>query len=144
MRKILVLAGFCVAVAGALGTISVVGGLVHANSPRSIEKHQKFSDVFLAIKPGDEVTFLNRDGKTHHIVSQTPGYDLDTGELQPGASKDIVFNRKGIIDLVCSLHPEMKTTIYVRTSPKQPEAVPGAADIEPSVPHTTIDLLSAS
>ena len=144
MGKIFALAGFGLAVAGVVGMLSIKGGDVHANSPRSIEKHQKFSDVFLAIKPGDEVTFLNRDGKTHHIVSQTPGYDLDTGELQPGTSKDVVFNRKGVIDLVCSLHPEMKTTIYVRTSPKQPEALPGAAEVEPSAPHTTIDLLSAS
>ncbi|MBI3775103.1 MAG: hypothetical protein HY273_06055 [Gammaproteobacteria bacterium] len=90
------------------------------------------------------MTFLNRDGKTHHIVSLTPGYDLDTGELAPGASKDIVFNRKGVIDVGCSLHPEMQSTIYVRTSPKQPDALPGAADVEPSAPHTTIDLLNAS
>jgi len=126
--------------AALLATISLTGGAVRADNPRSHDGRHKFSDVFLALKPGDEVTFANRDGVIHKVMSVSPEYRLEVGELQPGADKSLVFNRKGVVDLSCSMHPEMKMTVFVRNPPKQPDA----EVIDNGVIHTTINLLSAS
>jgi len=134
---------FVVACSGMLlsATIIVTGGVVSADTPRGSQAQHKFSDIFLALKPGDQVNFANRDGVMHKVVSVTPGYDLDVGELQPGASKAQVFNHKGVVDLGCKLHPEMKMTIFVRTPPKPA----GSSEVvDTSALHTTINLLSAS
>ena len=123
-----------------LTTIIVAGGRVSADNPSSHTNQHKFSDVFLALKPGDEVTFVNTDGVIHRLVSATPDYELTIGELQPGVSKSLVFNHKGVVDLGCSMHPEMKMTVFVRTPPKSP----GFEDVDKSAYHATINLLSAS
>lgn len=124
-----------------LATIIITtGGGVGADSSESNQNQHKFSDVFLVLKPGDQVSFSNRDGVTHKLVSATPGYELDIGELQPGASKLLAFDRKGVVDLGCSMHPEMQMTIFVRTPPK----IPSGDIATTGTFRANINLLSAS
>ncbi|MBI3776349.1 MAG: hypothetical protein HY273_12510, partial [Gammaproteobacteria bacterium] len=119
MRNQIVIAGSGIAL---LATLAVSGHKLYANNPSSEQSQHKFSDVFLAIKPGDEVTFANQDGVLHNLVSSSPDYTVEIGELQPGTSKTLVFNHKGVLDLVCSKHPEMQMTIYVRKPAGENEA----------------------
>lgn len=123
-----------------LATIFIVAGVGHADTPHGSQNQHKFSDVFLPLKPGDGVIFFNQDYVTHNLVSATPEYKLEIGELQPGANKALVFNHKGVVDLGCSMHPEMKMTIFVRTPP----GPAGAEHVETSTAHATINLMSAS
>jgi plastocyanin len=143
-NKVTFAVGSMAAVSGMawLATSIITGGMVHADSPRGNENQHKFSNIFLALKPGDQVTFSNQDGVMHRVMSVTPGYDLDVGELQPGASKALVFNRKGVVDLACKMHPEMKMTVFVRTPPKPPG--PPTEVVDSKALHTTVNLLSAS
>lgn len=133
-----------------IAAIIITGGVVYADISRGNQTQQKFaesqqhqhkfSDIFLALKPGDQVNFLNRDGVTHKLVSTSPDFVLDNGELRPGTSKALEFDHKGVVDLSCSLHPEMKMTIFVRSSPPLP--VPETSDT--GTLRTNIYLLSAS
>lgn len=122
-----------------LATLAVSGHRLYANNPSSEQTQHKFSDVFLAIKPGDEVTFSNHDGVLHNLVSSSPDYAVEIGELQPGTSKTLVFKHKGVLDLVCSKHPEMQMTIYVRKPAGENEA-----NADSNALHETINLLSAN
>lgn len=123
-----------------LVTLIIAVGIGHADSPHGNQNLHKFSDVFLALKPGDEVTFSNLDSVTHNLVSATPDYELDIGELEPGTNKALVFHHKGVVDLSCSRHPEMTMTIFVRTPPNSAES----ARVDANSVHATINLLSAS
>ena len=116
-----------------LATLMITAGVGYAGLLGVSQNQHKFSDVFLALRPGDQVSFSNRDVVTHRLVSATPAYELDIGELKPGASKILVFDRKGIVDVSCSMHPEMKMTIFVRTPKHSGDA---------AVPRATINLLS--
>lgn len=124
-----------------LATIFIVAGIGYADTPHGSQNQHKFSDVFLALKPGDGVIFSNQDDVTHHLVSATPEYELEIGELQPGDNKALVLNHKGVVDLGCSMHPEMKMTIFVRTPPRS-DGVEHVVDTRTA--HPTINLLSAS
>ena len=128
------------AVSGALITIFIAAGVGYADNPHGSQNQHKFSDVFLALKPGDGVIFSNQDNVTHHLVSVTPEYELEIGELQPGTNKALVLNHKGVVDLGCSMHPEMKMTIFVR-APQGSERVAHVVDVGAAYP--TINLLSA-
>ena len=118
----------------------ITGSVVHADISRDHQDQHKFSDVFLALKPGDMVTFANLDGVIHNIVSLSPEYGVNIGELNPGFSKTLLFNSKGVVDLGCSKHPEMKMTIFVR----KPPAIPATEDPDSTKHTATINLLSTS
>jgi plastocyanin len=118
----------------------ISGSMVHADISKNHQDQHKFSDVFLAIKPGGVVTFSNLDGVVHNIVSLSPEYGVNLGELNPGVSKTLLFNRKGVVDLGCSKHPEMKMTIFVR----KPAATPAIEDPDSTKHTATINLLSSS
>jgi len=124
----------------ALLAVVISGSMVHADISKNHQDLHKFSDVFLAIKPGGVVTFSNLDAVAHNIVSLSPEYGVNLGELSPGVSKTLLFNRKGVVDLGCSKHPEMKMTIFVRTPAKPAEA----EAVYTGKHQTTINLLSAS
>jgi plastocyanin len=85
------------------------------------------SDAFLpqvlAIKPGQSVTFVNRDDDPHTAT----GSDWDTGTLQPGDSAKIAFDTPGEFAYACQFHPIMTGTIMVEGAVASPQASPAAS-----------------
>ncbi len=130
----------CGGVALLVAVIIPISDSSYADNPPSDQNHHKFSDVFLTLKPGDKVTFTNKDEVMHDLVSVTPDYDVELGKLQPGASKTLVFKNRGVLELGCSRHPEMKMTIFVRT----PVVGTDEAIVNVDTLHERINLLRAS
>lgn len=79
-----------------------------------LEQKKKFSEKKLAIKAGDSVTFVNKDGFTHNVHSKTKGHEFDLGPQDPGASDSVTFSKPGKIKVRCAIHPKMKLTITVK------------------------------
>jgi plastocyanin len=73
----------------------------------------KFDPPIKVVKPGDTVTFRNDDGVVHNIISLTDEFEFDLGEVKPGMAKSVQFNSKGVVDVECTVHPNMKMTIFV-------------------------------
>jgi plastocyanin len=77
------------------------------------QKNLKFDPIIKVVKPGDSIKFQNNDNVTHNIISLTEDFKFDLGEFKPGMTKNVKFKEKGVVDVQCTIHPEMKMTIFV-------------------------------
>jgi plastocyanin len=77
------------------------------------QKDLKFKPIIKVVKPGDSVKFKNIDNVVHNIVSFTEEFKFDLGKFKPGMTKTVKFKQKGVVDVECTIHPDMKMTIFV-------------------------------
>ncbi len=90
-----------------------IASAVTAEEHLITQKNLKFDPVIKVVKPGDAVTFRNEDNVVHNIISLTDEFNFDLGEFKPGMTKSVKFQHKGVVDVECTIHPEMKMTIFV-------------------------------
>jgi plastocyanin len=100
--------------AAALAVIAVAAA-VHAAAVTVDQSGQQFSEKSLAVKPGDTVTFANKDDVTHNInVIDDDDDAVDLGLQKPGASLTYKFDKAGRFKIRCSIHPSMKMAVSVK------------------------------
>ena len=86
---------------------------VHAQDFTISQKDLNFSTPLKVIHPGDRVIFLNNDDVTHNVISQTNGFQFDLGAFKPGMKKIVNFSDAGVVDVECTVHPNMKLTLFI-------------------------------
>ncbi len=73
-----------------------------------------FGPASLTVNVGDSVTWTNTDTASHTATSVTTGVgEFDTGQIQTGQSKTVVFSTPGTFPYMCSNHPFMTGTVIV-------------------------------
>jgi len=73
----------------------------------------QFMPEALVLKKGGSVTFTNQDS-TPHTVSPAPKSQFTgAGRLAHGEHKTIVFNKLGVQEYFCEIHPSMIGKITV-------------------------------
>ncbi|MGZ4727953.1 MAG: cupredoxin domain-containing protein [Acidimicrobiales bacterium] len=74
-----------------------------------------FSPTTTTIKVGERVTWLNRDGVDHWVIS-APGVPqpFDAGRQGSAASASHTFDTKGTYPYFCNLHNYMKGEVIVQ------------------------------
>ena len=74
-----------------------------------------FSPTTTTIKVGERVTWLNRDGVDHWVIS-APGtpQPFDLGRQGSAASASRTFDTKGTYPYFCNLHNYMKGVVIVQ------------------------------
>jgi plastocyanin len=78
------------------------------------QKDKAFVPNFVAIPRGTTVEFPNFDHIDHNVFSRSaaaPAFDLD--RYPYGQSKSRVFDKVGVVQLFCNIHPFMKAIIFV-------------------------------
>ena len=98
-----------------IGTIIL---MVLATSARGAEftvlqKDKIFKPVTLKIKVGDSVNFYNDDPIFHNVFSLSDVKSFDLGSYPKGQGRKVIFDKPGIVEVECSIHPEMLMTIEV-------------------------------
>jgi plastocyanin len=78
------------------------------------QKNKAFSETNLKIKAGDTVHFKNSDPFFHNVFSLSDIQFFDLGSYPQGESKSVTFEKQGIIEVECAIHPDMKMTIEVK------------------------------
>ena len=78
-----------------------------------VQKNKAFSTSALTIKAGDTLTFVNDDQVTHNVYSVTPGLAFDLRTQLPGHADTVRFQRAGVVDVACAIHPRMSLTLTV-------------------------------
>ena len=91
-------------------SVSIVSG---ASSP-SISK--PYNPSPLTVKPGTSVTWTNNDSTIHTVTSGLPeqgevGTLFDSSIMSPGKTFTHIFDKTGIFDYSCTLHPFMRGQI---------------------------------
>jgi plastocyanin len=72
-----------------------------------------FSPKEITVKPGDTVTWTNRDDIPHNVRSSPPG-TWKCAVMDTGNTCDITFKDAGSFQYFCALHPHMTGKIIVK------------------------------
>lgn len=78
--------------------------------PKKGEVDQKnliFVPHVLAVPVGSAVSFKNSDKVNHNIFSADVCKKFNLGTYNPGMSKDVVFDKPCVVNLLCNVHSEM-------------------------------------
>ena len=76
-----------------------------------------FTPHVLPVMVGTRVVFPNGDDTRHNVFSPTAGSKFDLGSYPRGSSKTHVFDKPGLVTLLCNVHAEMSAHILVTETP---------------------------
>ena len=74
---------------------------------------RRFMPDLVVVPAGSTVSFPNMDPIFHNIYSLSKAKAFDLGSYDKGQSRKVVFQKPGIVDVYCHLHPNMAATIVV-------------------------------
>jgi plastocyanin len=77
------------------------------------QRGRAFSTRQVAIQVGDEITFVNEDNVNHSLYSETEGAQFESLQ-RPGQSFTIRFIQPGVVQVRCTIHPDMLLEVQVR------------------------------
>ena len=105
-----------------LGTVMLFpasgGGKKRKPKQRLIEQRDKqFLPHVLAVPPGSTVAFPNFDGIFHNVFSISPTKKFDVGLYKDGDTRELKFEKPGIVRLGCNIHAKMSAYILVVDAP---------------------------
>jgi plastocyanin len=75
-------------------------------------KNFMFSPMALTIKAGSTVTWKNLDGEPHTVVNDAGMFR--SAALDQNDSYQFKFDKPGVYNVFCGIHPNMKETITVQ------------------------------
>ena len=78
------------------------------------QKDRQFSPRKLSIKVGDTVEFRNSDTAAHNVFSLSAPKTFDLGAFAKGQSRKVTFDKSGMVEVECAIHPEMKMSVEVK------------------------------
>ena len=107
-------AGLCVlAMASAAGVAAKASeSLVTQTNKTFIMDGNKVAEM--DIRVGDSIRFQNQDPFFHNIFSLSDLKSFDLGSFSKGKSKTVKFDKPGMVEIECAIHPEMYMEVTVR------------------------------
>ncbi len=81
------------------------------------QRRLTFIPQVLPVPVGAAVRFPNNDKVNHNVFSLSKTKKFNLGSYPPGASKTVVFDRPGAVELRCDVHQEMGAYIMVLKNP---------------------------
>jgi hemoglobin len=85
---------------------------------RLVEQRDKtFLPRVLAVPPGSTVAFPNFDGVFHNVFSISAPKKFDVGLYKDGDTREVKFEKAGIVRLGCNIHAKMASYIVVVDAP---------------------------
>jgi hemoglobin len=85
---------------------------------RIVEQRNKtFLPHLLAVPPGSTVAFPNYDDVYHNVFSTSATQPFDIGLYKNGQSREMKFDKIGLVRLGCNVHASMAAFIFVIDAP---------------------------
>lgn len=110
---------------------------VEAAAPVVVAKGDAFSPRVLPVVAGTKVVFRNDDHVYHSTFSVSRAKRFDLGTYAPGRTRTVVFDRPGVVNLFCSLHPKTAGFVVVVPNPEFARADAKGAFALPPLPAGT-------
>jgi plastocyanin len=82
-------------------------------SPDLAQKDQAFVPRVLAVAAGTTVDFPNLDPIYHNVFSLSPVQRFDLGKYPHGASRQVTFDKPGLVKVYCDIHSNMEAFVFV-------------------------------
>ncbi len=89
----------------------------HAKHRIIEQRDRQFAPRVMVVPVGSTVTFPNFDPIFHNVFSLSPSRAFDLGIYKDGETREITFNKEGVIDVGCNLHANMAATLIVVSAP---------------------------
>jgi plastocyanin len=80
-----------------------------------LQRGKAFAPRVLAVSVGSSVVFRNEDKINHNVFSLSPHFD--TGLYGEGGEKEEVFDKPGVVQLLCNIHSSMIGYLVVVDTP---------------------------
>ena len=77
------------------------------------QKNRKFIPRILVVPVGSKVSFPNRDTVYHNVFAEYNAKKFDLGMYPKGESRSQVFDKPGIVSILCNIHSDMSAYIVV-------------------------------
>ncbi len=77
----------------------------------------KFVPHVLTVLAGTRVSFPNSDEIRHNVFSSSPAKRFNLGLYPAGTVKSLMFDRAGVVELLCNVPAEMSAFIVVTDTP---------------------------
>lgn len=100
-----------------LGDNDWVSARSSRETPTIDQKDMTFRPHVLPVLVGEPVDFPNSDPLFHNVYSNDEVKRFDLGMYPKGQSKQIVFDKPGIVELRCKVHSEMQAIILIKKNP---------------------------
>ncbi len=84
---------------------------------RMDQRGKRFIPHLLVVERGAEVDFPNSDPYFHNVFSVFNGKRFDLGLYASGESRPVLFNRAGVSQIFCNIHPQMSAVIVTVDTP---------------------------
>jgi plastocyanin len=82
-------------------------------SAKLIQQNIRFDPEILIIPAGSTVSFPNSDPIFHNVFSLSKLKQFDLGYYPAGQSRTVKFDKAGVVQVYCHLHPHMNAAILV-------------------------------
>jgi len=79
-----------------------------------IQQERSFHPAEVTIARGSTLDFSNQDEFIHQIYVDSPGFNYDSAEQQPGEVFHVHFPDAGTFPVRCHIHPKMLLTVHVQ------------------------------
>lgn len=97
-----------------------------------------------AIPVGSAVQFPNEDPISHNLFSVSTSNPFDLGLYRRGAGKTQTFQKPGVVNIYCNVHPNMSAVVHVMQSPHYVFADAAGTFTIPDVPEGKYRLVAWS
>ena len=77
------------------------------------QRGEHFNPELLVVPVGSTVSFPNADPIFHNVFSLSKVREFDLGYYPAGETRSVRFDKSGIVQVYCHLHPEMNASILV-------------------------------
>jgi plastocyanin len=77
------------------------------------QKERKFAPTVSVVTRNQQVEFVNRDKIKHNVFSMSKAKQFDIGEMDQDQIGKVEFEKLGIVDLYCNIHPNMNGSLLV-------------------------------
>jgi plastocyanin len=104
----------------AVVTLQLVGKKPHNRPPRTRtmeQRNREFAPKVLVVPVGSTVVFPNFDTVYHNVFSRSEAMEFDLGLYKNGQSRELTFDKEGIVRIGCNLHANMSAYIAVTSAP---------------------------
>lgn len=81
------------------------------------QRNKQFGPRLLAVPPGSTVAFPNYDSYYHNVFSLSSTSSFDLGLYKSGQSREMKFDKTGLVRLGCNVHAKMASFIFVIDAP---------------------------
>jgi len=89
------------------------------------QRDRQFAPRMIAVPVGSTVTFPNFDPLFHNVFSLSAAKSFDLGIYKNGETRDVTFQKEGLIRLGCNLHANMSAYVVVVGTPHYAVTDPG-------------------